>query len=102
MELVVDYNKIKDIGDQVLNKNEELTSTLSEIIKIIYELSNGWSGPDCENFQIVSITYIKNLEKITNRIQYIGEFLKKASSNYQEFDTGWKSTMQEVGDTNYE
>ena len=98
MELIANYNRIRDIGNQVLAENEELVNALSDILKIIYEITNGWEGPDSENFQIVSMTYIKNLESITNRIQYVGEFLKKASSTYQRIDTDWNSTMKKIGD----
>ena len=98
MELVADYNKIRDIGDKVLIENEELVNTLSDLLKIIYEINNGWSGPDSENFQIISTKYIKNLENITNRIEYVGEFLKKASSTYQKIDTDWNSTVKKIGD----
>ncbi len=99
MELVVNYNRINEIGNKLLVENEELVNTLSDILKIIYELKDGWDGPDCENFQIISTTYVKNLENITNRIQYVGEFLKKASNTYHNIDTKWLSSMKNMGDT---
>ena len=102
MDFKVDYYRIRDIGDEVLKKQEDLVNTFGDLITIIEELNNGWAGPDYDNFKTISTTYIKELEPLTDKIQIIGECMKKASVVYEGNDSEWESQVKSIGDSKYE
>lgn len=98
MDFKVDYNLLDELGSNIIKEDENLVNLFSELLKIIKELNNGWVGPDCENFQIISSNYIKDLEKVTNEIDYIATYMRKAASSYSENDNNWKETVSRIGE----
>lgn len=102
MDFKVDYETLYDMGGEVIKEDENLVTLFSDLIKIIEELNAGWVGPDYENFKTISTTYIKDLKKITDEIDYIAGYMQKAANSYSEKDNGWKNTMRSIGEDQYE
>lgn len=98
MNFKVDYFRLNEIGTSLSQKNEELEENLEKLTKIIEELNASWQGVDYDNFKEVSTTYIKNLDVTTQELNYIGEFMKIASSKYQENDNGWANEVKRIAD----
>ena len=102
MEFKVDYDDLQEIGNNVVKQNEALSVHLGDIVKIISDLDKGWSGPDCENFQTISTTYIKGLEDLLNDIEFMGNTMVKASKSYENNDKGWETSVKKIGEKEYE
>lgn len=98
MDFKVDYYRLNEIGTSLVQKNEELEENLEKLINIIEELNRSWQGVDYDNFKEVSTTYIKKLNVTTQELNYIGEFMKIASRNYQENDNGWANEVRKIKD----
>lgn len=98
MVIKVDYDKLDELGNEVIKQDEYLVSLFSDLLKIIVDLNDKWTGPDCENFQTISTTYIKNLESVTDKINYIGNFMKDAAKYYYEKDHGWEKSVKKIGE----
>lgn len=97
MDFKVDYVRIFDIGEILERENEELNKLLENLLKIIDNLSNCWSGTDYENFRIAATTYIKNLSLTITDIEYIGKFMQKASRVYSNSDEEWAKQVDKIG-----
>lgn len=98
MDFKVDYYRLNEIGTSLVQKNEELEENLEKLINIIEKLNRSWQGVDYDNFKEVSTTYIKKLNVTTQELNYIGEFMRIASRNYQENDNGWANEVRKIKD----
>lgn len=92
----VDYSKLYETGESVEKENKQLNETLNALLKIIDDLGSCWTGLDYENFKNASETYIKNLNKTTKDIEYIGSFMKEAASVYCDNDIEWDKQIKGV------
>ena len=101
MDFKVDYNALKDLGGEVKKQNDNLESLFKDLIGLIDELDTGWVGPDCENFKSISTKYIKDLNRITAEIGYIGSYLENTSEVYSNNDNNWQLSMKKIGDDGY-
>ena len=98
MRINADYEKIGNIGNNILNKKDELERQLSDLMKIISDdINRGWSGEVYEQFKGKSLTYIKNLDKTLNDLNYVGEYLNKASRIYGVIDDDFGHNMRKAG-----
>ena len=97
MDFKVDYIKVNEIGSNLEKENEDLISTLEDLVKIIEGLNESWQGVDYDNFKEVSTTYIKNLYFTTEELKYIGKFMQTASYTYQTGDEGWAKEVKQIG-----
>jgi len=98
MRIVADYDKIETIGNNLLNKKNDLDKQFSDLTKIITDdINRGWSGEVYEQFKGKSLTYIKNLDKTLNDLNYVGEYLSKASRTYGVIDDDFGQNMRKAG-----
>lgn len=98
----VDYDLLNELGIEVLNEKENFERLLKELLEIVADFSNSWTGGDCQRFQNVAINYIKNLINTTGDIGYIGEYMVGAAQVYFGDDDKWGRKVKEIGDDYYE
>lgn len=96
MDITVDYDKLEELGEDVIRQNEDLNKDFQDLIKIIDELSTGWNGLDYESFKSISTTYIKKLENITNEIEYLGKFIISSATTYSINDCYWEDSIKKI------
>lgn len=98
MKITADYEKIGNIGNQILAKKDDLDKQLKDLMKIITEdINKGWSGDVYEQFKGKSLTYIENMNNTLNDLNYIGEYLGKASRTYGVIDDDFGHNMKKAG-----
>ena len=94
MDFKVDYARLYDIGDVIFANKEQLFTHLNDLVKIIDDIKNSWDGPDYENFKTTSETYIKDLQPMIDRLDYIGKYMMKSSNVYADNDNEWGTQMK--------
>ena len=94
MDFKVDYARLYDLGDVMLDNKTQLVDKLCDLVKIIDDIKSSWDGPDYENFKTTAETYIKNLEPMTQKLEYISRYMIKSSNVYSENDNDWGSKMK--------
>lgn len=101
MDFKVDYNALGELGEEVVKQNDNLESLFKDLIDLINDLDTGWVGPDCENFKSIATKYIKDLNRITSEIGYIGNYMENTSKVYSNNDNNWQLNMKKIGDDRY-
>jgi len=93
-----DYNLLDELGKDVIEKNEKLRSLFFDLMKIIEDLNDSWDGFDCSIFQYISMTYLNNLLGVNSDIEFIGKYMRLASSVYSQSDTEFGKTIKKIGE----
>lgn len=99
MIVVADYEKISGVGRRTIQKKEELDSQLNELMSIISnDIRLGWNGEVYENFKDKALTYLKNLRKVLNDLNYVGDYLAKVSQTYNVIEEDFNVNMKKAGE----
>lgn len=97
MYLKANYNEINNVSKYVLSEAEKLDKTLKEMLVLIDQIKECWSGPDSDNFVNNSSTYIKNIDVNVNELKNMAFFVEKVSLAYSSKDSEWKEKIKKVG-----
>ncbi len=95
MELIVDYDRLKELGSEINEEEEKIEECLSNLLKISEDFKNCWKGKDFEEFISNIETYISNEKESAKRIKTFGDILSKVSDNYREKDYEWLNRLKE-------
>jgi uncharacterized protein YukE len=98
MDIKVDYDKINNIGSDVVRNDEELTSMFSDLLTIIDNLKECWEGVDYENFKTTSVSFLEEQRPLLNQIEFMGKYMIHASNVYSKFDENWGESMRRMGE----
>lgn len=93
MDFKVNYLKLSDISDKVVNNHEKLINELKDLLKIAEDIKTSWDGPDYESFNDKLTEYINSLIPVTEDIKYIGDYIKKAARTYEGNDNKWNKDI---------
>ena len=93
MDFKVNYLKLSDISDKVVNNHEKLINELKDLLKIAEDIKTSWDGPDYESFNDKLTEYITTLIPVTEDIKYIGDYIKKAARTYEGNDNKWNKDI---------
>ena len=83
MDLSIDYNQTRQLGNNILEKGNEFSEVLSKIISENDNLKNSWKGSDAEKYTNAVAAEIENMKILKKSINEIGEFLIKAANAYE-------------------
>ena len=96
MNLKVDYEKLLDVGRLIKEKDSELKHVLNDFILIIDGVSNGWHGPDSDEFKEKALEFINaEIEKSKNQEQ-LGNLITTLANNYKNKDLEFKEAVKKV------
>ncbi|MBR4671845.1 MAG: WXG100 family type VII secretion target [Bacilli bacterium] len=94
----VDYNRVDKIGKDVLTEVKTLEEKRKELLSILEEMNNSWSGSDYDEFKENAKTYIDNLKIKFEELEYMAGFMSYASNRYSNNDTQWADKLKEYRD----
>ena len=94
MKLKVNYREIEQIAKNIYNKTTELEDDVVEIINLIEDIKNCWSGEDSDIFRMNSSTYVKNIAINTNELKNLCNFMKLISLKYEEKDIMFENVIK--------
>ena len=83
MDLSIDYNQTRQIGNSILEKGNEFSEVLNKIASENDNLKNSWKGSDAEKYISAVATEIENMKVLNKTINEMGEFLISAANAYQ-------------------
>ncbi len=97
MNLIVDYDRLKDIGTNTCEKEVKIQESLVRIQKILNDLDLCWKGKDCDEFLISAEDIIDNEKEKAKRIKVLGEVITTVSENYKKKDYDWLNKLKKEG-----
>ena len=96
MNLKVDYEKLLDIGRFINEKDSELKQVLNDFISIIDGVSNGWSGPDSDEFKAKALEFINEEIEKSKSLEQLGNLITTLANNYKNKDLEFKEKVKKV------
>lgn len=81
--LKINYSEIASLSKSVLADGEAFKDQLDSIKKTNSELETYWQGQDASKYTSAVETQAKEMQKLADTINEIGEFLKSVGDKYQ-------------------
>ena len=83
MDLSIDYNQTRQIGNSIIEKEKEFSAVLNKIMSENDNLKNSWKGSDAEKYISAVTSEVENMQVLNKAINEMGEFLINATNTYQ-------------------
>ena len=84
MDLSIDYNQTRQLGNSILEKGSDFADILTKINSENDNLRNYWKGSDAEKYTGAVAVEIENMRTLYQAINEMGEFLIQAANSYQK------------------
>ena len=85
VSLEVDTEGLVDDGDILTTNSSSIIGTIGEIKSMLSDANwTTWLGVDSDNYVAALMSFIGTLSEYASEIGYIGEFMKKKASNYND------------------
>ena len=84
MDLSIDYNKTRQLGESILEKASDFNEILTKINGENDNLRNYWKGADAEKYTGAVAVEIENMRTLHQAITEMGEFLIQAANAYEK------------------
>lgn len=84
MDLNINYEGIKSVGNQVTQKGSEFQELLNQIKTVNTNLEAAWAGSDASKYSQSVATQAEEIQRLVNSINEIGAFLVKVGNTYEE------------------
>ena len=94
MDLSIDYNQTRQLGNNILEKGNEFSEVLSKIISENDNLKNSWKGSDAEKYTNAVAAEIENIKILNKAINEMGEFLINAANAYERVNEANQSGIR--------
>ncbi len=94
MDLSIDYNQTRQLGNNILEKGNEFSEVLSKIISENDNLKNSWKGSDAEKYTNAVAAEIENMKILNKAINEMGEFLINAANAYERVNEANQSGIR--------
>jgi hypothetical protein len=98
MEVIVDYGKLYDVGNDIKNQNELLLDEFNKLLSIIENMQINWDGTDYNNFKTTAVEYIEEQKELVNQIEFMGKFMIYSSGTYERMNEEWGEKMKRMGE----
>ena len=86
MYFKIDYDRISDIGSELVTKTQELDALYSDIIEIYCSISKNWKSSDANVYYTEVATFLNEREDELEAINIASTGLRNVSSKYSEQD----------------
>ena len=94
MDLSIDYNQTRQLGNNILEKGNEFSEVLSKIISENDNLKNSWKGSDADKYTGAVAAEIENMKVLNKTINEMGEFLINAANAYERVNEANQSGIR--------
>ncbi len=83
MDLSIDYNQTRQLGNSILDKGTEFSEVLTKITGENDNLRNYWKGSDADKYTGAVAAEIENMRTLNRAIEEMGQFLIDAANAYE-------------------
>ena len=84
MDLRVDYARMRDVGNQVVEQAGEFQASLNTIKNVNSQLASYWEGSDASKYSTAVSAQAQEMQKLSELINDIGIFLIKIGEAYRQ------------------
>ena len=92
MNIEVNTNELLTHGQKLIDEANSLDSDISNFNSIINSLNGAWKGEDAESYtNLMNENFIVQLKELSKTLIEYGEFLNKASQDYENLENEFSS-----------
>lgn len=84
MELKINFEETIQTGSRVMQKGQEFSELLNKVKSVNNELQTYWQGTDASKYSTAVAEQAEQMQRLSNTINEIGEFLVKVGNAYKE------------------
>ena len=85
ISLDVDTENLYDDGDTLSTNSASIIGTIGEIKDMLSDANwTTWLGVDSDDYVAALMSFISTLSEYASEVGYIGDFMKKKASNYDD------------------
>ena len=84
MDLNINFDETRGIGQQIMAKAESFSSLVSRVNSINNEVGQVWTGTDAAKYVGGVSAQIQNMMQLAETIQIIESYLVKVSNAYEQ------------------
>ena len=84
MDLNINYEGTRSLGNKVMSEAERLNSCVRSIDSINNQVAQNWKGTDATKYVGAVNTQIQNMAELAETIQVIGSYLVRAANAYEQ------------------
>lgn len=84
MDLNINYEETRNVGNQVTQKGGEFQELLNNIKGVNTELQAYWEGSDASKYSNAVAVQAEEMQKLVDAVNEIGAFLVKVGNAYEE------------------
>ncbi len=89
MKIKADSEKMKLIGDNIIDASVEFEIKAKELESEIDKILDAWQGVDAERYiSLLKDNYVVNLASLAHTIKDYGEYIQKVSNIYTLLEQG--------------
>ena len=97
MIIKVNYDEMANTEKKLKEQSKNLNNEVDNLLLLLEEVKNAWSGTDSEIFVGKAEAYFKNIKQISGSVENFATFIKYASKSYESRDLRWKKDIEEAG-----
>lgn len=94
MDLSIDYNQTRQLGNSILEKGSDFADILTKINSENDNLRNYWKGSDAEKYTGAVAAEIENMRTLNKAIDEMGQFLIDAANAYERVNEANQDGIQ--------
>ena len=84
MDLNINFEQTRSVGNQVAQKGSEFQELLNKIKIVNTELQAYWEGSDASKYSNAVGVQAEEIQRLVNTVTEIGEYLVKVGNAYEE------------------
>lgn len=83
MNLSINYDETRNVGNQLITKSEDLSNLLNNINNVNEQISQSWIGNDASKYLATVNEQAQYMRQLASVISEIGNYLIRVSNAYQ-------------------
>ena len=97
MVIKANYDEMISTEAKLKEQSDKLDAEVNNLLAVLDEVRNSWTGVDGEIFAGKAEAYFKNIKQISASNRNFASFIKYASKSYETRDLRWKKEVEEAG-----
>lgn len=84
MDLRINYEETRNVGNQVSQKGSEFQELLNRIRNVNVELQTYWEGSDASKYSNAVAQQAEEIQRLVDTVNEIGAYLVRVGNAYEE------------------
>lgn len=84
MNLSINYDETRNLGNQVITKAQTFGAQVTNVNNLNGEMSQVWTGPDANKYLSAVSEQVQYMKELASTIELIGNYLVNVGNTYEK------------------